>query len=236
MMPLYWEEEEDNHKQFALKKQVEKRLRSKEILTLEVQQREADQLKQLQSEFKSEIEIERNRQDRCLKKMLVPDEEVPAFQLNEVEEISFTDGKSIHPYPTITIGLSHKVDFDENENVLVQSEKFKMATTAKILFLLRFRSDEAFVRWKRLLNLHLGDRFENAFMESKEMDKSVASRNIDALKRSADSFFDDNQKSEHLYEKQGQEVRKMMQETDQEVKKTMEETQKMLHKKFLSKN
>ena len=64
-------------------------------MTLEVQQREADQLKQLQSEFKSEIEIERNRQDRCLKKMLVPDEEVPAFQLNEVEEISFTDGKSM---------------------------------------------------------------------------------------------------------------------------------------------
>lgn len=220
-----------------MKKQAEKRLRSKEILTLEVQQREADQLKQLQSEFKSEIEMERNRQDRVLKKMLVPEEEVPAFQLSDVEEISFTDGKSIQPYPTITIGLSSRVDFDENENVLIQSDTFKMPTTAKILFLLRFRSDETFVQWKRLLNIELGDRFEKVFMESKEIDKSVASKNIDALKRSADTFFNNqNKKSEYLYEKQGQEVQKMMQETDEEVKKTMEETQKMLHKKFLSKN
>ena len=132
---LYWEEEEENHKAIRSEKQVEKRLRSKEILTLqEVQQREADQLKQLQSEFKSELEIERNRQDRCLKKMLVPDEEVPAFQLSEVEEISFTDGKSIHPYPTITIGLSHRADFDGNENVLIQSEKLKMQRPPKYCF------------------------------------------------------------------------------------------------------
>eukprot|EP00944_MAST-04C_sp_MAST-4C-sp1_P012235 g12235.t1 len=171
------------------------------------------------------------------KKMLVPDEEVPAFQLSEVEEISFTDGKSIHPYPTITIGLSHRADFDGNENVLIQSEKLKMRTTAKILFLLRFRSDEAFLQWKRLLNIQLGDRFEKVFMETKEMNKFVASRNINALKRSADTFFDNqNKKSEYLYEKQGQEVQKMMQETDEEVKNIMEETQKMLHKKFLSKN
>ena len=103
--------------------------------------------------------------------------------------------------------------------------------------MLRFRSDETFVQWKRLLNIELGDRFEKVFMESKEIDKSVASKNIDALKRSADTFFNNqNKKSEYLYEKQGQEVQKMMQETDEEVKKTMEETQKMLHKKLLSKN
>ena len=112
-----------------------------------------------------------------------------------------------------------------------------MRTTAKILFLLRFRSDEAFLQWKRLLNIQLGDRFEKVFMETKEMNKFVASRNINALKRSADTFFDNqNKKSEYLYEKQGQEVQKMMQETDEEVKNIMEETQKMLHKKFLSKN
>ena len=56
------------------------------------------------------------------------------ISIDEVEEISFTDGKSIHPYPTITIGLSHRADFDGNENVLIQSEKLKMRTTAKILF------------------------------------------------------------------------------------------------------
>eukprot|EP00943_MAST-04B_sp_MAST-4B-sp1_P002906 g2906.t1 len=144
VMPLYWEEEEENHRKFAVNKQLEKRLRSKEILTLEVQRREADQLKQLQSEFKSEIERERNRQDKNFKKMIIQDEAAAPFKLNEVQEISCTDGKSVHYHPTITIGVTLNLGLDDSSNVLVESEKFKITTKAKNIYLFHFRSDKSF--------------------------------------------------------------------------------------------
>ena len=123
---------------------------------------------------------------------------------------------------------------DDSSNVLVESDRFKITTKAKEIYLFHFRSDKSFLPWKRLLNEKLGNNFNEIFVEKEEVNKSVAAK-FKTMKQKSEMFFNkQNKKSEHLYEKQGQEVKKIMEETNQEVDNILEETRKKLKNKFLS--
>ena len=64
VMPLFWEQEEKHFQEETVRRLDEKRLRSRKYISIENQRRERDELNRLHSQFKSELEIEKARQDK----------------------------------------------------------------------------------------------------------------------------------------------------------------------------
>merc|ERR1711871_906040 len=110
------------------------------------------------------------------------------FKLNEVQEVSFTDGKAIHPHPTITLGVSLDMGEDQDKKVLVESDKFKITTKSREIYLFHFRSDTSFLPWKRILNEKLGSNYQEIFVKKEKVSKSVAIK-FKTMKRNSELFF-----------------------------------------------
>jgi hypothetical protein len=213
VMPLFWEQEEENFRLETLRRLEEKRLRARQHLSIESQRRQWDQLNQLRSQFKSELETEKARQDKKMKKVLTQDERIPPFKLNEITEINSSDEVSPDNFPCVVLGLNMSMQATTH-NVLLEFGTKKIVSKAKKLYMFRFCDDSSYVPWKRLF----ADRLKDMHLPAQENGQ-----------HQSESFYEKQAVDRAtFFKKQGEEIKKMNDKHEEELNDIVKNTRRKL--------